>query len=84
MGRPIEPRAYLVGSMNGRFCELRLMTDRAEVLAATGWTMPPECEVALVVSVQGAPMAFAGTREQMADVLSRWQVGLLRTNTPNP
>ena len=83
MGRPVEPRAYLFASVNGRLCELRIMTDRAEILAATGWTMPPEYDAALVVTVQGAPMVFAGTREQLADVLSRWQVALLRIPTPN-
>lgn len=78
MGRHADPRAYLHASTNGRMAELRLYTDRASVLAATGWEMPPDCDAALVIFEQGRPLAYAGTREQIADVLSRWQVALLR------
>lgn len=75
MAKP-EPRAYLHASSNGRLCEVRLLTDRAEVLAASGYTMPENCDAALIVSTWGTPLVLCGTREQLAEVFARWSAAL--------
>lgn len=78
MGNEARARVYLIRSGSGAYVEVRL-ANRAEVLAATGWTMPAECDRALLIKGGAETIALAGNVEQIADVLARWQVEILKT-----